>query len=68
MPLLPVVAPGVATGVAGVAGVTPLPLVAFPPWPFIPFAPWISFSEEGGVRSPAPPGKDSDEGEVKARA
>lgn len=68
MPLLPVVAPGVA---AGVAGVTPLPLVAFPPacWSFtMPFAPWTSFTEEGGVRSPAPPGKESEEGEVKARA
>jgi hypothetical protein len=27
-----------------------------------------SFSDEGGVRSPAPPGKESEEGEVKARA
>ena len=68
IPLLPVVAPGVA---AGVAGVTPLPLMAFPPacWPFTkPFTLWISFSEEGGVKSPAPPGKESEEGEVKARA
>lgn len=66
---LPGLAPGVA---AGVAGVTPLPVAAaFPPccWPFtIPFAPWPSFSEEGGVRSPAPPGKDSEFGDVKALA
>lgn len=27
-----------------------------------------SFSEEGGVKSPAPPGKDRDAGEVKALA
>lgn len=70
MPLLPVVAPGVA---AGVAGVTPLPLMAFPPaWSAItmPLAPWTSFTEEGGVKSavPATPGKERDEGEVKARA
>jgi len=58
-------------------------VTAFPPcccWPFTyPFAPLVcpelpftcevpSFSEEGGVRSPAPPGKDSDDGEVKAFA
>lgn len=71
MPLLPVVAPGVAAGVAGDAGVTPVPPTAFPPcWPFIPFAlcAIASFSEMGGVKSPAPPGKDSDEVAVKARA
>lgn len=68
MPLLPVVAPGVATGVAGV---TPLPWLAFAPvcWSFtMPFAPWTSLTDEGGVRSPAPPGKESEEGEVNARA
>lgn len=65
MPLPTLFAPGVA---AGVAGVTPLPL-AFAPccWPFNP-AKLPSFSDEGGVRSPAPPGKDSDAGEVKAFA
>lgn len=31
MPLPGVLAPGVATGVAGVVGVTPLPAEAFPP-------------------------------------
>lgn len=68
MPLLPVVAPGVA---AGVAGVTPLPLAAFPPaCASLPrtFTPWTSFTEEGGVRPPAPPGKESEDGEVNARA
>ena len=67
--------PGVA---AGVVGVTPLPLavasVPFcnccPFWnaPIAPFAwGWPSFSE-GGVKSPAPPGKDNEPGEVKAVA
>jgi hypothetical protein len=76
MPLPGLLAPGVA---AGVAGVTPLPLVAFPPccWPFTapfaacpPAAMIPSFSEDGGVRSPvpAPPGKDREAGEVKALA
>lgn len=73
MPLPGLFAPGVA---AGVAGVTPLPAAAFPPccWPFtIPLAPWPltmfpSFSEEGGVRSPAPPGNDREAGDVKALA
>jgi hypothetical protein len=61
-----------------VAGVTPLPVdVALLPcgWPFtFPFAlePPLrccpSFSEDGGVNSPAPPGKDSDAGPVKALA
>lgn len=60
-----VAAPGVA---AGVAGVTPLPSVAFPPVGCWPLTAWASFSDEGGVRSPAPPGKEREDGEVKARA
>lgn len=71
IPLTPCPAPGVA---AGVVGVTPLPLMASPPldccpvYALAPFA-WTcpSFSE-GGVRSPAPPGKDKLAGEVKAEA
>lgn len=71
MPLLPVVAPGVAAGVAGVPGITPLPCMGYPPaMSPAPCAPCTSFTEDGGVRSavPAPPGKDSDDGDVKARA
>lgn len=71
IPLTPGPAPGVA---AGVVGVTPLPLEASAPrtccpvYALAPFA-WLcpSFSE-GGVRSPAPPGKDRLAGEVKAEA
>lgn len=75
MPLTPCPAPGVA---AGVAGVTPLPACckALPPCngpftnPDLPFAccDCPSFSDDGGVRWPAPPGKDSEVGAVKSRA
>lgn len=73
MPLPGALAAGVA---AGVAGVTPLPLTAFAPgcWPFtFPFAPWAPIAmfpslSEGGVKSPAPPGKEREAGDVKARA
>lgn len=66
MPLTPCPAPGVA---AGVAGVTPLPDAALTPLWLPPFwCCWLSFSDEGGVRSPAPPGKDRDAGEVNALA
>ena len=71
IPLTPCPAPGVA---AGVVGVTPLPFEASPPFsccPVYALAPFAcifpSFSE-GGVRSPAPPGKDKLAGEVKAEA
>ena len=73
IPLTPCPSPGVA---AGVVGVTPLPMFeASTPfcscWPFgyAPPVAWVlpSFSE-GGVSSPAPPGKDNEAGEVKAVA
>jgi hypothetical protein len=60
IPLIPCCwpAPGVAAGVAGIAVACPLvcPLVI------------ASFASEGGVRSPAPPGKERDWGDVKAFA
>lgn len=63
MPLTPGPAPGVAAGVAGEA-------VFAPCWPFAwpLFVPLGSFSEDGGVKSPAPPGKDKDAGDVNAFA
>ena len=71
IPLGPVscVAPGVVAGVAGVEAL----LDVGPSSPFNPLAAFFSptlpyFSDDGGVRSPAPPGKDSDEGEVNAFA
>ena len=70
MPLTPEPAPGVA---AGVAGVTPLPeAVTFPPCcrllDWVPLIAFASFSEEGGVKSPAPPGNDKEAGDVNAFA
>lgn len=50
-------APGVAAGVAGIAPLEPLFCCEC----------WLSFSE-GGVKSPAPPGKDRELGAVKALA
>jgi hypothetical protein len=68
MPLTPAPAPGVAAGVAGVALLAADPAPACCPfcWPLC--NPLASFSEDGGVKSPAPPGKDNDAGEVKALA
>lgn len=67
IPLTPAPAPGVA---AGVAGVTTLPAVAEASWPY-PDGPALLtpfLSSVGGVRSPAPPGKDKEDGAVNALA
>ena len=72
IPLTPCPSPGVA---AGVVGVTPLPLdeASTPfcsccPFWYAPFAWGLPSFSEGGVNSPAPPGKDKEAGEVKAVA
>ena len=69
MPLTPGPAPGVAAGVAGVT----LAVLSWAWWltkPFFcpPTCLWTSASEEGGVRSAAPPGYDREAGDVKAFA
>lgn len=64
IPLTDGVPLGVAAGVAGVA--TGPDDCSSPCWPL--FAFWLSISEDGGVRSPAPPGNDKDAGLVKAFA
>ncbi len=61
MPETPWVAPGVAAGVAGVAGAACCGAPAF-----IWFA--LSPSAFGGVISPAPPGKESEPGAMKVFA
>ena len=75
IPLTPWTAPGVAAGVAGLTSLAAALMLPPDCCPFVfAFAPEAplrccpSFSDEGGVKSPAPPGNDSDEGAVKARA
>lgn len=66
IPLTPVFAcPGVA---AGVAGVTPLPCATTCCCPFVPFLLVWPASDDGGVRWPLAPGKESDEGAVNCLA
>jgi hypothetical protein len=70
IPLTVGAAPGVAAGVAGASvSFTVVPLsdpVVFCEEPFVALA--ISDSDGGGVSAAAPPGKESEEGEVKAFA
>lgn len=65
IPLTDGVPLGVAAGVAGVA--TGPEVLSSPSW-LSPCCFWLSTSEDGGVRSPAPPGNDKEVALVKSFA